>query len=56
MSIVESMNNGYTKVQQNNVGDVDLWLAPHKGSIATGVVCHTPLQHSLGEADRHPRN
>ena len=38
MSIVESMNNGYTKVQQNNVGDVDLWLAPHRGSEATGVV------------------
>ena len=22
----------------HNVGDVDLWLAPHKGSTATGVV------------------
>ena len=38
MSIVESMNNGYTKVQQNNVGDVDSWLAPHRGSEAIGVV------------------
>ena len=25
---------------QHNIGDVDLWLAPHIGSAATGVVCH----------------
>ena len=37
----------------HNVGDVDSWLAPHKGSIATGVVCARPKQISFGDADNH---
>ena len=40
--------------RQHNVGDVDLWLAPHKGSEATGVVSPMPQALiSFGDADNH---
>ena len=39
---------------QHSLGEADLWLAPHRGSEATGVVYQHPPTNSLGEADNHP--
>ena len=40
------LSNGW-RDRRHNVGDVDLWLAPHRGSKATGVVCHQPPANQL---------
>ena len=40
----------------HSLGVADLWLAPHRGSEATGVVYKTPPTNSLGEADNHSLN
>ena len=40
----------------HSLGEADLWLAPHRGSEATGVVYKTPPTNSLGEADSHSLN
>ena len=40
---------------QHNIGDVDLWLAPHKGKRQRPVWCTpAPNQISFGDADKHP--
>ena len=38
---------------KNSLGEADSWLAPHKGSAATGVVCPYHLLISFGDADNH---
>ena len=39
------LSNGW-RDRRHNVGDVDLWLAPHRGSKATGVVYLAHQHHS----------
>ena len=50
---VKTTNRGAAYLQPHNLEEVDLWLAPHRGSAATGVVSLTHPQDSLGEADSH---
>ena len=49
---IRIINN--TNAHRHNVGNVDLWLAPHRGSVAIGVVYANPKQISFGDADSHP--
>ena len=47
---VMPINRGIAaKKPQHNVGDVDLCLAPHRGSDATGVVYHEPTHKTASE-------